>query len=200
MARTLQRRSLPRPRGFTLVEVLAVVVILGIASAIVIPQLGNRDDLIVASAARVLMSDLIYAQNRAITNQQPTYIRFYESSSGNRYDVLSDCTPDAVIEHPVNRTPYTVEFGTGPAARLRSIRIESAKFNGLSGTHENEFTLGFDELGTPLVFCYDLDSSDELGEGGTASSDHGVILRSGNQALRVTVERYTGEIGVQEVP
>src|SRR5215475_9916349 len=55
-------------RGFTLVEILAVVVILGIASAIIIPQIGSRDDMKAAAAARVLIADLIYAQNLAISS------------------------------------------------------------------------------------------------------------------------------------
>ena len=45
-------------RGFTLVEILTVVLILGIASAIIAPQIGSRGDLKVRAAARVLVSDL----------------------------------------------------------------------------------------------------------------------------------------------
>src|SRR3954452_15878826 len=76
-----------RGRGFTLVEILMVVLILGIASAIIIPGLGSRDDLRCAAAARVVMSDLIYAQNRAIALQKKHYVRF----SGQQYSV-SDST------------------------------------------------------------------------------------------------------------
>jgi prepilin-type N-terminal cleavage/methylation domain-containing protein len=199
MVRTSQQMTVRRP-GFTLVEVLAVVVILGIASAIVIPQLGSRDDLVVASASRVLMSDLIYAQNRAITTQQPTYIRFYDSSAGNRYEVLSACDPDVTIDHPVNKEPYVAEFGSGGNSRFRSVEIRSAAFDGVSTGYEDQLTLGFDELGTPRVYSYDQDAWDEMGEGGTAVADHGVILGSGNQQLRITIERYTGEIGVTTVP
>ena len=61
-----RRRPFGSRRGFTLVEILCVVVILGIASAIIIPQLGTHDDMKVAAAARTVMADLIYAQNTAI--------------------------------------------------------------------------------------------------------------------------------------
>jgi len=63
-------------RAFTLVEILMVVVILAITSAIIIPQISSRDDLKVASAARVVMADLIWAQNRAISTQQKQYVFF----------------------------------------------------------------------------------------------------------------------------
>src|SRR5437763_7201143 len=69
--------------GFTLVEVLAVVVIMGIAAAIAIPFMGTRDDLRVTAATRNVVADLIYAQNTAITTGVPVYVRF--DSTANKY-------------------------------------------------------------------------------------------------------------------
>src|SRR4051812_1277839 len=62
--------------AFTLVEILMVVIILGIASAVIVPNLGTRNDMNVAAAARVVMADLMYAQNRAIVTQSMTYVQF----------------------------------------------------------------------------------------------------------------------------
>src|SRR5437868_2198668 len=77
-------------RAFTLVEILMVVLILAIASAVIVPQIGSRSDLKVAAGARLVMSDLIWAQNRAITTQQQQFVVFgaqsytlwYKNSSG----------------------------------------------------------------------------------------------------------------------
>src|SRR4051812_38065552 len=99
-----------RHSGFTLIEILVVVVILGIASAIVIPQIGSREDLNVATAARALMADLIYAQNLAIAKQKSYYVRFY----GQNYSVC-DANTLVPIDHPLkpalNAGKYIVTFG-----------------------------------------------------------------------------------------
>lgn len=48
-------------RAFTLIEILVVVVIIGIGAAVIVPNLGTRNDLMAQAATRVLMADLIYA-------------------------------------------------------------------------------------------------------------------------------------------
>src|SRR5688500_3499715 len=87
-ARHRMARGSKRRGGFTLAEILAVVVILGIASAIIIPQIGTRDDMRVKAAARTLVADLIYAQNLAISTGQVVYIRF--DVAGNSYSLLTN--------------------------------------------------------------------------------------------------------------
>src|SRR2546421_10931160 len=62
--------------GFTLVEILVVVIILGIAGAIIVPSIGSRNDLKAAAAAREIIADLIYTQNLAVTSQGNRYVKF----------------------------------------------------------------------------------------------------------------------------
>src|SRR5437588_9273905 len=91
------RKMLPlRRQGFTLIEILCVVVIIGIASAVVLPQLSTRDDMRAASAARTLMADLLYAQNRSIALQKYHYVSF--NTATNSYQVMD--SPTNVITHP----------------------------------------------------------------------------------------------------
>ena len=93
-------------RGFTLVEILAVVVILGIASAIIIPQMGTRDDMRAAAAARTLVADLIYAQNQAITSGRMVYVKF--DVANNKYTLLSTAKTggDVALNNPITQTFY----------------------------------------------------------------------------------------------
>ena len=50
--------------------------------------MGTRDDLKAAAAARMLMADLIYAQNRAISTQTRHYVKFDTGSSPQTYSLV----------------------------------------------------------------------------------------------------------------
>ena len=148
-----------------------------VASAMIIPQIGSRDDLVVSAAARVMMSDLIYAQNRAIALQKPHYVRF----DGQQYTV-SDSTSLAAITNPVSQNPYSVTFQSAGTS-LSNVTLGSW---GIGGQN----TIGFDEMGCP--FSYDGVGTASLGSAGTIS------IHSLNEAatLTISVEPFTGEVSV----
>jgi prepilin-type N-terminal cleavage/methylation domain-containing protein len=170
--------------GFTLVEILAVVVILGIASAMVIPQIASRDDLKVAAAARVLMADLMYAQNRAISLQQVHYVSF----SGQSYTVQtkpSGSTTLSTITHPITKTTYTSTFGTSDG--LKDVTLNTVNFG------SGKTILAFDEMGIPYACSANGASPTALV--GTET----LVLRNATNTLTMTIaiERDTGELRIQ---
>lgn len=173
-----------RPRrGFTLVEILTVVVILGIASALVIPQLGDRSDLRVAAGARVLMADLLYAQNRAIATQKTHWVKF--DLEKQEYRVYTDSAMTELLTHPVQKMDYRTRFNATGDLAIPDVTLTAVGFAG-------QDALGFDSLGQPLAM---IDASPvELDSNGI------IELTSGSITLRVTVGPFTGEINVLAVP
>ncbi len=169
-----------RKPGFTLVEILAVVVILGIAAAIILPQVGNHANLRASSMSRVIMADLAYVQSRAVTTQRPHYVRF--DPAGNRYEVLDRLTSggEQIIAHPVDKGPFVVPLGAGRNDPLRDVVLDAATFNGYP-------VLMFDELGSPNAFDPDTFTATPLAAGS-------VRLKAREYTVTVTVEPYSGEL------
>jgi prepilin-type N-terminal cleavage/methylation domain-containing protein len=166
-------------RAFTLIEILTVVIILALTAAIIIPQLGSRNDMKAAAGARVLMSDLIWAQNRAISNQQHVYVVFagqsytiwYKDSNG----VLQKCT------NPITQGAYTQTFSQANTP-LSDVSLGTPSFNG-------QANLSYDEVGTP--YGYDGTTETQMTSSGSLQ------VSSGDQTLTVSIEGYTGEASVQ---
>lgn len=161
-------------RAFTLIEILSVVVILGIASAIIVPQLGSRDDLRCAAAARALMADLLYAQSRAIATGKMQYVQF----GSNTYQLMDAMSPANIITNPVSQIPYTVTVGTG---NLTNVTLRTANFDG-------NVVVAFDPMGVP----YSWSSS----AGPVALSSGTVVFKAGVNQKTITVGAYSGEIKI----
>ena len=189
-AAVARRRT--RDGGFTLTEILAVVVILGIASAIIIPQIGTRDDMRAKAASRTVIADLIYAQNLAISTGQVVYVRF--DVAGNSYSLLTNPSNAKTkkgdpVTHPISQGEYVTRFGAASRG-WEQVKIESAVMNGVDSAFQSEFTVGFDEIGSPHVWCYDVDQRNDLNEGT-------IILKAGQFTNKVKVSPATGEILVE---
>jgi type II secretion system protein H len=195
------RRGRLASAGFTLVEILAVVVILGIASAIIVPQMGTRDDMRAKAAARTLVADLIYCQNLAISSGTAVYVRF--DVADNSWRMVTNPTSantltwGTAVKHPIRQTDYISKFGPksdaandtgwGLVPQDVNVTIQSAVFNGMDTNYGNEFTIGFDEIGAPLVWCYDLNTKNDMKDGS-------VVIKCGQFTNTVTVSAATGEI------
>jgi prepilin-type N-terminal cleavage/methylation domain-containing protein len=167
-------------RAFTLVEILMVVLILAITSAIIVPQIGSRNDLKAAAAARVVMADLIWAQNRAISTQQKQYVVF----SGQNYTIYYRDTDGTLktCTNPVSLQTYTTSFGV-KGTPLSDVKISETPVFGTCSS------VCFDEMGTP----YGYDGTNEL----SLTSQGTIKLGCDTQALTITIEPYTGEASVQ---
>ncbi len=113
-----------------------VLIVMGIAAAIIVPRVSNMGDMQVAAAARTLLANMQYAQNEAIVTQQPTTVTF--DTIGSEY-TLTDAN-DVVLTHPVTKASFTVDL---PSSRgTEKVEILSADFGG-------QYHVTFDSLGSP---------------------------------------------------
>ena len=167
-------------RGFTIIEVLLVVVIMAISAAIVVPLVGNRDDIVLSAATRKVVADFQFAQNYAIATRQTLYIRF----QANEYEIctLSGSTLTR-ITHPVDKGVFVVRFGEFGDANLQRASLPQASIGGKN-------VLGFDSLGTP--FAFDASTLTRTNLSAVAS----ISMTSGSMTQVINIEPYTGEITV----
>jgi type II secretory pathway pseudopilin PulG len=157
---------------------LAVVMILAIAAAVALPQLGGHDDVKLASASRELTANLLFVQNRAISMGKTQYVAF-DCDRGS-YEALDSIDPPVRLAHPDLRGPFHIDVGLGV---LTGVSIQSADFDG-------HHVLAFDALGTP----YQYDSvAHQLSPMKTGS----IVFASGSQSMTVTVTPLTGVLTVK---
>ncbi|MGQ0627059.1 MAG: pilus assembly FimT family protein [Phycisphaerales bacterium] len=168
-------------RAFTLIEMLVVVAVLGIAGALIIPAMGSVGTLRVQAALRTVVSDLTFAQADAIAFQEKRALVF--DTEDNSYYVAA--VPGTTInEENILYNP------AGPANRYRvdlkqnnfaGARISGADFGGKAW-------IIFDDLGAPIT---DLDN-DTPGPGGM------LTLTGSDQTYRIVVEPFTGRVTVRK--
>jgi prepilin-type N-terminal cleavage/methylation domain-containing protein len=173
-------RAIAGRRGFTLIEIIVVVIVLGIASAIIVPQISSRDDLDASSAARTVMSDLLYAQNRAIATQQYHYVVFNLATQDYSLYSGTPTAPTTLLTHPVYLNNYTMTFNSA-TNNVGDVTLSSVSFNG-------QTTIAFDPLGVP----YSYNSGVNTALSGTGT----VQLTCGAYSLTLSVAQDTGDVTV----
>ena len=175
----------PRPsrgRAFTLVEMMCVLTILAIASALVTPLISNTADVRLSAAQRKLISDLQYAQGMAVAGRKSIYVRCV----ANRYDLCtlanSALTP---VAHPIDPGTYVVTFGT--TSKDRSMRDVAFVLPTFAFA---DHTLGFDATGVPFSY------NDQTNVKSALSSRSTLTLGASGLTRSVYVEAFTGELRV----
>ena len=177
-------------RGYTLVELIIVIAVLGLAGALVAPRLGDRGDFDTQAVVRKLVSDVTFAQMDALANQEFRRIQFLEDPDTG--ELLGWCIVrlgetevglpfDAATARYV-RDPLSgsgeQRFLIAEDGRFAGARVSTASFDG------GRTFLTFDELGgtvTPNL---------QPGTGGHAT------IEGRTSAYQVRVSPVTGRITI----
>ena len=144
----MQPRKNQRRRGMTLIELMVVVLILGLLSVAVLPNLANTGDARkVREAARSLSSFIASAQSQAIGSR---------TASGIWIDPLSNQMGASWISLDIAMTEVPAPYaGDTTTAGIQSLTPPAGTLLGQSSSATPVFTVGFN-LPAPLSLAYQI--------------------------------------------
>lgn len=155
--------------AFTLTEVLVVVTIMGLAAAVVVPQMLKPGTMHVQAAVRSIIADILVAQNEAVVRQSTRRVVF--NTIDSQYS-LTDGDGNPITGPWGKGGQYVVSFRKD--SRFSNVRIENVDFG---NDPDAKSVIAFDELGVPS-------------SGGT------VDVVSGTTRYRISIAPFTGKVTV----
>ena len=169
---TINKNEFSHRNGFTLIEIIIVVVILSIAAMAAIPMMSSASSVQIRSAANLIAADLEYAKSMAISRGQNYIVKF--DADNDSYGIYKDGETDP-IQHPIKKGfDYVMDFSSDK--RLGKVVITNIDFVDSNGNSSNE--VEFDCLGSPT------------GNGGS------VTISADGMTATITVEPVTGYISI----
>ncbi len=173
-------RTNRRRRGYTLIEVLVTVTIIGIAGAMVAPSMGQAGVLRIQSAVRMVVSDITFAQMDALGYQEQRAIVF--DTENNKYTLIQvngnsiDMDTDALYDLKGPNQRYEIDLND---PKYGGTVIESAEI-------DDDAVLIFDEMGGPVS----APGTSNLSDGGS------IVLAGPVSRWRINVAAFTGRVTV----
>jgi len=174
-------------RSYTLIELLLVCAILGIAGTLLIPQIVGRDIMACQAAVRLIIGDLSFAQSDALAHQELRRVHFNADGSGYSISRITQAqlnqafnaaTADYVGD-PLSGGEYIVNLAADK--RFAGVTIQSIDID--SGQKD----LHFDALGGTIT------STGTVGTGGS------FVVHSAHDSYKIIISAFTGKLTVQRL-
>jgi prepilin-type N-terminal cleavage/methylation domain-containing protein len=164
-------------RAYTLIELLIVITVMGIAAAIVAPSMADTGVLRVQGAIRTIVSDIAIAQSDCIAYQKGRAIVFHNEDPANpRYVVceVNGPTIDESVDRIRDQAMGGDQFGHSVFENIN-----------LSGG-----MIIFDELGGPV----------NAPQSSTPAPAQSFDIVGSGQRFRINIDAYTGRVTVESLP
>jgi prepilin-type N-terminal cleavage/methylation domain-containing protein len=140
-----------RRGGFSLVELIAVMVVLAIMSAAALVSVGQQPRARREAAVMSVLRDVTYARQRAMTTGVRTWVVFSTTAPASMTVLTELATAPGrggaiTVTDPANNSPFVRRFNT---QELTGLTLTSATFQLNSGTSWSE--IGFNRRGEPIL-------------------------------------------------
>lgn len=178
-------------RAYTLIELTLVIALLGLAGALLVPQMIGQDSMSVQAAVRKVIGDLQFAQSDAVAHQEMRRVHFFADGSGyaivrvdesNFTDAFDGTTADYVndpLGGPGTLGRFIVDFTADP--RYVDVWISEVDID--SGGRD----IVYDRLGGTIQ------AGSVPGTGGR------IVLESGDYQYELLVSGFTGKLTVNRI-
>ena len=154
--------------GFTLVEIIIVIMVLAIAAALAVPMIGDTSSDKLRGAASMLVADIGFAQVESIAHGDDLRLLVFDNPN-DTYHIAAAGDTATPITNPINKLPYLRDYGSGTADSLTGVTIDSYSLG------------GDDELGFNVYGALD------------QATDATITLGCKGFSVTVTVDAETGE-------
>ena len=181
--------TLRAQRGFTVAELLVVVIILAVVASIALPDLRSSDSGKTELAAAEVAEALRFARSEALRTGDTHGVQVDEATGrflARRVNLSTvPFSTDVILRHPVSKQPYDFNVGgPGPTAGVST----NVNFKFVGNRREND--LLFTAEGVPVYI--------DTGAGTVIHLDQGLVsLKLGAQKSTVKVAPLTGRVTVQ---
>lgn len=181
---TSARRRASAAKGYTLIEVLVTVTVMGIAGTVVLPSLGSTGILRTQAAVRTIVADLTFAQSDALAYQRGRAVMFDVGANAYRIVEITGTELDPAAD--------TLYDARGPGQRY-VVELDDHDFGGAAieaASFDADANLIFDPLGGPVM----APQSDVMSSGGQ------VVVSGQGGRFQINVAAFTGRVTVQRLP
>lgn len=187
--RTLKRRELRE--AYTLIELLIVVGVLGLAASLLIPNMVGRDSMRAQAAARRVIADLSFAQSDALARQELRRVEFFDDGSG--YGIFAVTNDDFDAEFDAETADWVRDPLSSPGSLGRMIvnfdsdtRFQGVRILDVALDNVNRYVV-YDPLGGTIR------------TGGSPGIGGRIDLGMGEDRYRVLVSAFTGKLTVNRL-